>query len=208
MTLNDFKVARCADSFIRGTVESDHYLHCWPDPRSLPFGYCLELDRRRVARDGRPFGLVVMKKLQHHKQRGLFGYDGLPTAWQVLDLARVWVHPELQQPYWLGRNRKGEAVRNTLNIFSRMVSAVLRRVQQDWLLHHPPVFPELPYHILLIISYCEIAHHDGTGYRAANFERWPELTRDGLKEIYFRRLRAPRLSWRPSQQELLEGAAA
>lgn len=199
-----FDVHRCAADFIRATVERDHYIHRWPDARSLPFAYCLSADGSRAASDGRPLGVVVMKKLQHHKQHKLFGYDGLPTAWQVLDLARVWIHPQLQSVRFEGVDRRGVMREHTLNVFSRMVSAVLRRVQMDWLSHHPPVFPELPYHIELIISYCELEHHDGTGYRAANFERWPELTRDGKKEIYFRRLRAPRLKWQPAQTTLFE----
>jgi hypothetical protein len=199
-----FSVHRCYADFVRGTIEHDHYLHRYPDPRSLPFAYCLSRDSTRIAADGRPLGIVVMKKLQHHKQRGLFGYDGLPTAWQVLDLARVWIHPDLQSVRWQGTDRRGAEREHTLNVFSRMVSAVLRRVQVDWLEHHPPVFPELPYHIELIISYCELEHHDGTGYRAANFERWPELTRDRTKEIYFRRLRAPRFTWSACQSKLFE----
>jgi hypothetical protein len=202
-----FTIERCSQDFARPTIERDHYLHRWPDPRSLPFAYCLNINYERLAADGRPFGLIVMKKPQHHKQQGLFGYDGLPTAWQVLDLARVWIHPGLQSSHWLGLNRKGERVHHTLNIFSRMVSAMSRRVQHDWLSHHPPVFPELPYHILLIISYCDRGHHDGTGYRAANFQKWSELTRDGQKEIYYRRLRSPLYSWKPVQPRLPEGAA-
>jgi hypothetical protein len=192
-----FLVRRCDADFARATVERDHYLRRWPDPRSLPFAYRLTVGGHDLASDGRPFGLVVMKKPQHHRQRGLFGYEGLPTAWQVLDLARVWIHPDLQSDRWPGINRAGARVTHTLNVFSRMVSAVLRRVQRDWLVHHPPRFPELPYHILLVISYCELKHHDGTGYRASNFSDFG-LTQDGTKEVYFRSLRPPRFSWRAS----------
>src|SRR5690554_4268455 len=82
---------------VRHHCEQYHYLHRYPDPRSLPFGYVLEVDGEQRADDGRLLGLVVLKKPQHHRQRGLFGDEGLPTAWQVLDLARVWVHPALQR---------------------------------------------------------------------------------------------------------------
>lgn len=205
----EFEVYRCPADCVRETVERDHYLKRWPDPRSLPFAYCLSVDGERLAGDGRPFGVVVMKKLQHNKQRDLFGYEGLPTAWQVLDLARVWVHPELQNVRWQGADRKGEVVTHTANVFSRMVSGVIRRVQLDWLEHHPPVFPELPYHIELIISYCDLGHHDGTGYRASNFHKWG-LTSDGTKEIYYRRLKAPRFKYEPvpePQRSLFEAVA-
>lgn len=127
-----------------------------------------------------------MKKLQHLKQRNLFGYDGLPTAWQVLDLARVWIHPD-----WQRHDETGHA----LCMFSRMVSRVMKRVQRDWLEHHPPRFPTLPYHIELIISYCQLSHHEGTGYRASNFKS-VGITSDSTKEVYTYRLPAPRWKWK------------
>ena len=168
---------------------ADHYLRRWPDPRSLPFAYYLEVDGQHQAADGRLFGLVVMKKPEHHKQRHLFGYEGLPTSWQVLDLARVWVHPSLQ------RKENGHA----LCIFSQMVSRVMRRVQVDWLDHHPPRFPNQPYHIEVVISYCDLDHHDGKAYRASGFE-WGGWSNDKSKEVYFRKLRPPLKSWKPTRE--------
>jgi hypothetical protein len=181
---------------VRQVVERCHYLHRWPDPRSLPFAYRLEVDGQRCTPDGQLCGVVVMKKPQHHRQIGMFGYPGLPTAWQVLDLARVWVAPYFQPFRHERPNRKGMETTHTLNVFSRMVGLVMRRVQADWLEHHPPVFPDLPYDILLIISYCELSHHDGTAYRACGFTKHG-LTSDGSKELYYRRLRMPRKAWEP-----------
>lgn len=172
---------------VRQHCEHCHYLHRWPDARSLPFGYYLQCGDEPFAPDGRLWGLVVLKKPQHHQQRRLFGYGDLPTAWQVLDLARVWVHPALQR-----RRDDGQA----LCIFSQMVGKVLRRVQQDWLEHHPPRYPDLPYHIEVIISYCDLNHHDGTAYRASGFQ-WNGYSADRSKEVYYRRLKPPRKSWRP-----------
>jgi hypothetical protein len=170
---------------IRQAIEQDHYLHRWPDPRSLPFAYRLIVDGSPCASDGRPHGVIVFKKPQHHKQKNLFGYPGLPTAWQVLDMARVWIHPDWQRTADNG---------HSLCMFTRLVSKCLRRVQRDWLAHHPPRYPDLPYHIRLIISYCQISHHDGTAYGAASFDRIG-ITNDGEKEIYARRLRQPRKRW-------------
>jgi hypothetical protein len=79
-----------------------------------------------------------------------------------------------------------------------MVGKAIRRVNRDWLEHHPPVFPDKPYHIRLIISYCELAHHDGTAYRASGFTRWG-LTSDGSKELYVRHLKQPQKSWKPAK---------
>lgn len=172
---------------VRRTVEARHYLRRWPDPRSLPFSYRLLVGDSRLADDGAPWGILVFKKPQHHRQRDLFGYPGLPTSWQVLDLARVWVNPQLQK-----RLENGHSA----CIFSRMVAMAFRCVQRDWIEHHPPVFPELPYHVALIISYCQLSHHDGTAYRACNF-RSIGKTRDGEKEVYTYPLRAPRWNFAP-----------
>lgn len=174
---------------VRFHCENFHYLRRWPDPRSLPFGYVLSVDGQTHAPDGRLWGMVVLKKPQHHQMRGLFGYAGLPTERQALDLARVWVNPALQ-----GKGENGHA----LSIFSQMLSRVLRRVQADWLDHHPPRFPDQPYHIEVVISYCDLDHHDGTAYRASGF-RWHGFSTDRTKEVYVRWLKPPLKRWQPSR---------
>lgn len=196
-------VARCHSEAVRETIERFHYLRRWPDPRSLPFAYHLVKDGRDVAPDGRPWGVIVMKCLQHKRQSGVFGYPGLPTQWQVLDLARVWVHPSLQTATWMGFDRSGRLRTMSENVFSRMVALTLRRVQRDWIDHHPPPYPELPYHVELILSYCDRAHHQGTGYRAAGFEMIGQTT-DGTKDVYARRLKRPQWSYVPLQRTLVD----
>ena len=191
----DVWIFRDNSRLLREHVEKYHYLHKWPDGRSLPFAYRIEVDGRRYASDGRLCGLLVLKKLQHHRQRGVFGYDDLPTAWQVLDLARVWIHPELQR-----KQENGHA----MAVFSRAVSRLwqttgkpdhrLNRLQSDWLEHHPPRYPELPYHIRVLLSYCQLDHHDGISYRAAGFCSIG-FTDDGKKEVYMRRFRHPKAVW-------------
>lgn len=179
--------------------QRDHYLHRWPDPRSLPFAYALAVDGQVYAVDGRLNGMAVFKKPQHHQQRKLFGYKGLPTAWQVLDLARVWIHPDLQH-----KQTNGHAG----NIFSQMVGLLLRQrgherlcaVQRDWIDHHPPRFPDQPYHIEVVISYCDLEHHDGRAYRASGFT-WCGYTSDRSKEVYYRLLTPPRADWRDLTQQ-------
>jgi hypothetical protein len=166
-------------------IQREHYLQRWPDPRSLPFAYRLYVDGYPPEINWLPHGVIVFKKPQHQRQRGLFGYAGLPTHWQVLDMARVWINPELQ---------RSQANGHASNLFSQFASAAIRRVQWDWLEHHPPRFPDLPYHIEVIVSYCDLAHHDGTAYRASNF-RWIGYTSDRTKEVYARTLRPPRKRW-------------
>lgn len=176
-------------AIIRQHCEDYHYLRRWPDARSLPFGYALEVEGSLYAADGRLHGLVVMKKPQHHRQRGLFGYINLPTSWQVLDLARVWIHPSLQ--------RKKLENGHSYCVFSQFVSRVLKRVQWDWLDHHPPRFPDQPYHIEVVISYCDREHHDGRAYRASGF-KWNGYSENQTKEVYYRLLNPPLKQWKPN----------
>lgn len=197
---------RVSEESVRGTIEADHYLHRWPDPRSVPFAYEARLEGEEVT-DARPHGILVFKLLQHKRQRGLFGYPGLPTEWQVLDLARVWVHPDLQARTWWAADRTGQGRTMRLNLFSRMVGASFRRVQRDWIDHHPPPYPEMPYHVELILSYCDREHHHGTGYRASGMEYFGPST-DGTKDLYVRRLRRPRWQYVSPQPKLLEVALA
>lgn len=187
--MKSWRVVRDDGDRVKQVIVEDHYLQRWPDARSLPFAYRLIPTLEGLghcAEDGRPFGVVVFKKPQHQQQRGLFGYSGLPTSWQVLDLARVWVHPTLQR-----KREDGHAACT----FSQMVGLAIRRVQQDWLIHHPPRYPELPYHIEVIVSYCDLQHHDGTAYRASGF-RWIGYTTDRKKEVYARNLLPPLKRWR------------
>lgn len=202
---------RCCESEVRPTIEANHYLHRWPIAKSLPFAYRLEVDGKAKAPDGRPLGILVYKKLQHQVQTGLFGRPGLITAWQVVDLARVWVHPCLQSEdwhpplrteFWEYEDRSGRPALWGQNIFSQMVALSYKRVNRDWLEHHPPRFPGLPYHLRLILSYCDRKHHQGTGYKAAGFEFWG-VTSDGKKDIYIKRLRQPYWSWKRQQLELI-----
>lgn len=178
-------ILRVTDAQLLGVVrshcEAHHYLHRWPDPRSLPFAYVLTVDDNFLTRDGELFGLTVYKKPQHHRQRGLFGYPGLPTSWQVLDLARVWINPELQRP--------------GVNAFSQLVALCERRLNRDWLTHHPPRYPDQPYHLRLLLSYADLRYHRGTAYQASNFKL--HATANG-KALYVRQLPAPRWTWQPS----------
>lgn len=52
-----------------------------------------------------------------------------------------------------------------------VMAKIWRRIQADWLQHHPPVDNSIPYHIRLIVSWSDVdAGHAGTVYKAANFE--------------------------------------
>lgn len=82
----------------------------------------------------------------------MFGYPGLPTKWQVLSLARLWLHDDLPH-----------------NSETVVIAKALKLVQHRWLEVHPPRFLDEPYHVRRIISYADTRYHRGTIYRAANF---------------------------------------
>ena len=76
------------------TVESDHYLHQRVDPRARPMVYVL--DYHTI-----PVGLVMLGIPHATRCGGWWGYPGLPTQWQVVDLCRIWLAPAIQHDnYW------------------------------------------------------------------------------------------------------------
>ena len=87
------EVARDDGPGVRRCVEEDHYLHQWPHPKSLPFGYRLMVNGLDAAPDNRVWGCVVMKKPQAMKMRGLYGYRGLP----IVDVEDVLVFGRREQ---------------------------------------------------------------------------------------------------------------
>lgn len=158
------------------TVVERHYLKQRVDPRARPWAYVLEHDGRRA-------GLVMVGIPHATKNRGWWGYPGLPTQWQVVDLNRIWIDPAYQagghycQPGIVPgfTDRRGK-FRSTL-ISELVIPAVLARIQQDWVSLWPPVYPDQPYHVELVVSYHDPAVHKGTIYRAAGAE--PMYTKDG-----------------------------
>lgn len=129
-----------------------HYMHRPVHQRACPFGWAVVFDGKAVMSDGLPCGFIMFASIHFTKLRGEFGYPGLPTKWQVLSLARLWLHDDLPK-----------------NGASCVIAKALKLVQRQWLRIHPPRFPDQPYHIRKIISYADTRYHRGTIYRAANF---------------------------------------
>ena len=129
-----------------------HYMHRAVHYRAVPFGWRVLFDGQRVCSDGLPVGFIIFASVHFTKLRGEFGYPGLPNKWQVLSLARLWLHDDLPH-----------------NSETVTIAKALRLVQRRWLEVHPPRFPEQPYHVRKVISYTDLRYHLGTIYRAANF---------------------------------------
>jgi hypothetical protein len=104
-----------------------HYMrrpvHC----RACPFGWAIRFDGDLYQFDGAPSGFVVFASIHFTRLCGEFGYPGLPTKWQVLSLARLWLHDNLPH-----------------NSETCTIAKALKLVQRRWLEVHPPRFRAAP----------------------------------------------------------------
>jgi hypothetical protein len=155
-------------AWAQATVTAHHYLRQRVDNRARPMVYVVEAHGQRV-------GLVMLGIPHATRCRGWWGYPGLPTQWQVVDLCRIWLDPRVQAG---GEWSKSDTVSGFIDrrgewrptVASWAIGEVLGRVQRDRVSMWPPVFPEQPYHILLVISYHDPQFHRGVIYRAAGAE--------------------------------------
>jgi len=138
--------------WLNAQATTHHYMHRPIHQRSCPFGWAVRFDNELYQPDSKPSGFIVFASIHYTRLRGQFGYPGLPTKWQVLLLARLWLHDDLP--------RNSETV---------VIAKALKQVQRRWLEVHPPVDLSQPYQIRKIISYSDTRYHAGTIYRAANF---------------------------------------
>ena len=119
-----------------------HYMHRPIHPRACPFGWGVEFDGELFQLDGKPSGFIIFASIHFTRLTGEFGYPGLPTKWQVLSLARLWLHDNLPR-----------------NSETCTIAKALKLVQRRWLEVHPPKFLDEPYHIRKIISYARSEEH-------------------------------------------------
>lgn len=147
------------------TVIENHYLHAPVDLRARPMCYIITHPAGRM-------GCVILGIPHATRCRGCWGYPGLPTQWQVVDLSRIWLRPDIQAGgCWCkpgevpGFTDRHGVWRST--VASWAIHEVLARVQRDRVAMWPPVYLEQPYHIELAISYHDPAYHRGTIYREA-----------------------------------------
>ena len=75
-------------------VTKHHYLHQPVDPRARPMVYVIKFPAAGL--EPVRAGLVMLGIPHATKCGGWWGYDGLPTQWQVVDLCRIWLSPAIQ----------------------------------------------------------------------------------------------------------------
>jgi hypothetical protein len=191
------------------------YLHQPVDSRCSPLAYEVWIDDRSAEYH---VGYLIFGRSEATRcYDGKLTYGSLKDVqsgkaqydrWKVLNLARVWLHssaqvggafcrPEVLPGYY---DRRGNW-RSTLA--STAIEQALARVGYDYLSTHPPCFPDEPYQIEAILSYCDLQHHKGTIYRAAGFEL--ARTNERGIETWFSRGVAPLTPYQNDQVLKLAG---
>lgn len=151
-------------------VKKYHYLHTPVHNIARPMVYTITINHKTEI-----MGLIIVSNPQATRLRGWWGYPGLITKWQVVNLSRIWLNPAIQKGGQLCKPGLVPGFIDRKGIFqpitpSWAIGQVLKRVQKDRIAMHPPVYPAQPYHIRLVISYHDPKHHSGHIYRAANAE--------------------------------------
>lgn len=186
-------------NWLNAMAVEHHYMHRAVHQRSCPFGWAVTFDDQQYQPDSAPSGFILFASIHFTRLTGEFGYDGLPTKWQVLSLARLWLHDNLPR-----------------NSETCVIGKAMKMVQRRWIEVHPPRFLEEPYHITKIISYSDTRFHQGTIYRAANFrengrtvsqKRHHNSRGEGMGDAELIRfvydLPMPRWEYQPQQPRLL-----
>jgi len=177
---------RVGMAWAQAQVKAQHYLHAPVDVRSMPEGYAVHVEgvgRIGVLLFGRPeatrcypfYGSVQDVQSGRCEE----------TRWQVLNLARVWLDPQVQRggafygPEWLPGfvDRRG-VWRSTLA--SSAVGLAVERIGYDYLMRRPPCFLDEPYELRWCLSYCSNWLHKGTLYSASRFGRY-RVNKRGLE---------------------------
>lgn len=157
--------ARCDFDWAQETVTNHHYLRRSVDPRARPMAYVIRHNDQRL-------GCLIAGIPHASRCRGWWGYPSTITQWQVVDLNRIWVDPALQRGGCLARPGIVPGFTDRSGVFRPTVATwainqVLARIQRDRVALWPPVYPEQPYHIRLVISYHDPRFHKGTIYHEA-----------------------------------------
>lgn len=167
-------------TWAQAQVSAHHYLHTPVDSRCAPFAYLVELEHGPTS----PVGCLIFGRPEATRcydggltygslndvQAGRAQYD----RWEVLNLARVYLLPSVQAGgkicnahYLPGYTDRRGVWHSTLA--SSAIKLALASIGYDYLMQRPPCFPDEPYEIKVVLSYCDTSRHKGTIYRAAGF---------------------------------------
>ena len=165
-------------------MTAHHYLHTPVDPRCQVEGYGVF-----VAPFSEPVGYLLVGRPEATRCYPWYGSvadvaagRAACTRWQTLNLARVWLHPAVQEGgVHCGPGTVPGFTDRRGRWYPALASTALRqlaaRVGADYLLRRPPCFLEEPYQIRWLLSYQDSARHRGVIYQAAGWERYRQNAR-------------------------------
>lgn len=114
-----------------------HYIKRKVHPQKRPITYT-------VCHRGERVGMIMVGIPHATRNAGWWGYPGLPTQWQVVDICRVWLEPAVQVggalchpdivPGFIDRKGIWRPAAATW-----AVRQVMSRIQEDWISMWPPV---------------------------------------------------------------------
>lgn len=168
-------------------VTAHHYLHAPVDARCSVEGYAVHLPGAGdvgILLLGRPEATRCYRRAPGaaHDAAGWYGSvedvatgRAEVTRWQVLNLARVWMSPDVQpggrfhSPEFLpGRMAADGSFQS--NLGTAAIAQLRRVITRDYLIRRPPCFLEEPYQLRWLLSYCDTRVHRGTLYKASGAE--------------------------------------
>jgi hypothetical protein len=144
-------------------VSEHHYLHAPVDPRCSPFAYIVECGHERVGCliFGRPQATACYTgKLTYGSSDDVLSGKARYDRWEILNLARVWLDPRIQQG---GSQHIPRAA-------SMVIKSALGSIGYDYLMARPPVDCAFPYQVRCILSYCDTRIHTGYIYMVSRFK--------------------------------------
>ena len=123
-----------------------HYLHRSRTMGQLPYWICIDKIRVGVMSYSLP---TVSNPV-----------DGIEPM-KLLELARLWIHPSVQNLTIQDRNGKTRS----LSVASCAMGKSIKRVQEDWYMKYPTL-PKID----AVISWSDHKRHKGTIYKLSNFQ--------------------------------------
>lgn len=129
-------------------IVENHYLQRGRTMAQMP--YWINFDSKRV-------GVLLFALPRMSAKTEKYGYR---SPMELIELARLWIHPEIQNTYVL--DSKGK--RHSLPIASMAISKSLKVIRQDW----NSKYPKLP-KVTACVAWSDDSLHEGTIYRASNF---------------------------------------
>lgn len=161
-------------------VTRHHYLRAPVDPRGMPEAFGVFLPWRY-----KPVGYLICARPEATRCYPWYGSvedvesgRAEVTRWQVLCVARVWLWPGIQPggAYYHPDHVPGyydPDDRFVARVASDALRALAARARVNYLLARPPCFPDEPYDIRWLMSYCDTAKHHGL-IKAAGWQRFRE----------------------------------